>query len=71
MAAVSRATVGRALAEEHEPTYLRALGGSSFDGFAAGVRWLLASTPMMPAATIDDRRAARRLCARRRCSDAC
>ena len=55
MTAVSRATVGRALAEEHEPTYRRALGGSSFDGFAAGVRWLLASTPTMPAATIAER----------------
>ena len=52
LAGVSRGTLDRALTDDREPTYQRAPGGSSFDGFAADVRRLLASTatPTMPAA---------------------
>jgi len=43
LAGVSRGTLDRALTDDREPTYQRALGGSSFDGFAADVRRLLVS----------------------------
>ena len=55
LAGVWRGTVDRALTEDREPTYHRAPGGSSFDGFVADVRRLLAWTPTMPAATIAER----------------
>lgn len=55
LAGVSRGTVDRALAEDREPSYRRASSGSSFDGFVAEVRRLLAITPTMPAATIAER----------------
>ena len=55
LAGVSRGTVDRAVTDYREPTYWRARGGSSSDGFAADVRRLLASTATMPAATIAER----------------